>query len=76
MFFVVTRDGKPLRKRRYYFSETFYIMANIEYYGATKDNQCLLDARKVFDLVYSIYKDPNNDPFKTSLYNSLASSVV
>ena len=31
MFFLVTREGKPLRKRRYYFSETFYVMAAIEY---------------------------------------------
>jgi len=64
MYFTVTHDGKPLRKRRYYFSETFYIMANIEYYGATKDEKCLMDARKVFDLVYRIYKDPKADPFQ------------
>lgn len=24
MFFTVTRDGRPLRKRRYWFSESFY----------------------------------------------------
>ncbi len=27
MFFHVTRDGKPMRKRRYFFSETFYVIA-------------------------------------------------
>lgn len=64
MYFTVTRDGKPLRKRRYYFSETFYIMANIEYYGATKEEKYLLSARKVFELVYKIYKDSKNDPFQ------------
>lgn len=64
MFFTVTRDGKPLRKRRYFFSETFYIMANIEYYGATKEVSYLNNARKVYDLVYSIYLDPKNDPFQ------------
>ena len=26
MFFTVTRDGRPLRKRRYWFSETFYFI--------------------------------------------------
>ena len=31
MFFTVTKDGLPLRKRRYWFSETFYIMANAEF---------------------------------------------
>ena len=35
MYFTVTGDGKPLRQRRYYFSETFYCMANAEYYGLT-----------------------------------------
>ena len=36
MYFTVTRDGKPLRKRRYFFSEIFYIIVNAEYYMATK----------------------------------------
>ena len=30
MYFTVTREGKPLRKKRYYFSETFFIIANAE----------------------------------------------
>lgn len=64
MYFTVTRDGKPLRKRRYYFSETFYIMANIEYYGATKKPSYLAAARKVYDMTYAIYQDPKNDPFQ------------
>ncbi len=33
MYFTVTADGKPLRQRRYYYSEAFYAMANAEYYG-------------------------------------------
>ena len=32
MYFTVTEDGKPLRQRRYCFSEGFYCMANAEYY--------------------------------------------
>ena len=28
MYFTVTGDGKPLRQRRYAFSESFYIIAN------------------------------------------------
>ncbi len=35
MYFTVTADGKPLRQRRYCFSEGFYVMANAEYYGVT-----------------------------------------
>lgn len=66
MFFLVTRDGKPLRKRRYYFSETFYIIANAEYYKATGDDKALQNAKKCFDMVYSIYLNPKKDPYKIS----------
>ncbi len=64
MFFTVTRDGRPLRKRRYWFSETFYIMANAEYYIATKEKSYLETAKKYFDFVYGMYKDPSTDPYK------------
>lgn len=64
MYFTVTRDGRPLRKRRYWFSETFYIMANAEYYLATGDQACLDTARKYFDFVFRMYTDPSTDPFK------------
>ena len=30
MYFTVTEDGKPLRQRRYYYSEAFYASANAE----------------------------------------------
>lgn len=64
MYFTVTRDGKPLRKRRYWFSETFYIIANAEYYMATGDKAYLETAKKYYDFVYGMYKDPSADPFK------------
>jgi len=64
MFFTVTRDGRPLRKRRYWYSETFYILANAEYYMATQDAACLEAARKYFDFILAIYRDPSADPFK------------
>ena len=64
MFFTVTRDGKPLRKRRYWFSETFYIIANAEFYRATGDGRYLDEAKKYFDFVLGIYKDPSTDPYK------------
>jgi len=63
MFFTVTRDGKPLRKRMFWFSETFYIMANAEYYMAAGEKSYLDTAKKYFDFVYKIYKDPSADPF-------------
>ena len=44
MFFLVTREGKPLRKRRYIFSETFTTIAFAAYAQATGD-AALLAAR-------------------------------
>ena len=35
LYFTVTGDGKPLRQRRYCFSEDFYTMANAELYANT-----------------------------------------
>ena len=35
LYFTVTGDGKPLRQRRYCYSEAFYCIANAEYYGIT-----------------------------------------
>lgn len=64
MYFTVTKDGKPLRKRRYWFSETFYIIANAEYYMASGDEERLKEAVKYFDFVYKMYKDPSSDPYK------------
>ena len=64
MFFTVTRDGKPLRKRRYKFSETFYIIANAEYYMASGDEEYLKRAKDYFNFVFEIYKDPAKDPYR------------
>ncbi|MBE6696208.1 MAG: N-acylglucosamine 2-epimerase [Ruminococcaceae bacterium] len=64
MFFTVTADGKPLRKRRYWFSETFYIIGSAEYYMATGDKTSLENAKSCFDFVYGMYCDPKTDPFK------------
>ena len=52
MYFTVTADGKPLRQRRYCFSEGFYCIANAEYYGVTGDKEHLERARKAYELIY------------------------
>lgn len=64
MFFTLTRDGRPLRKRRYYFSESFLVAGFAEYYMLTKDSDDLALAEKYFDLMYAMYRDPSVDPFK------------
>lgn len=48
MFFHVTRDGKPIRKRRYFFSETFYVIAAAAYSKASEDKEAAVKAREVF----------------------------
>ena len=64
MYFTVTKEGLPLRKRRYWFSESFYVSACAEYYYATKDKKYLDDARRIYDMIANIFKDPETDPFK------------
>jgi N-acylglucosamine 2-epimerase len=48
MFFHVTRDGQPIRKRRYYFSETFAVIANAAYAKASGDGDAAEKARYLF----------------------------
>ena len=64
MFFTVTRDGRPIRKRRYIFSESFLVVGFAEYFLVSGDNADLALAKKYFDLMYRIYKNPDSDPFK------------
>lgn len=48
MFFHVTRDGKPIRKRRYFFSETFAVIAFAAYAKATGNEAIAAEARELF----------------------------
>ncbi|PTX18047.1 N-acylglucosamine 2-epimerase [Pontibacter mucosus] len=48
MFFHVTRDGKPIRKRRYFFSETFAVIAFAAYAKASGDEEIAREARELF----------------------------
>ena len=51
VFYAVTRDGRPLRKRRYLFAEIFAIMAFAEYAKASGDRQSLETAKKLMRFV-------------------------
>ena len=48
MFFHVTRDGRPIRKRRYFFSETFAVIAMAAYAKATGSAHIADQARTIF----------------------------
>ena len=64
MFFTVTREGKPLRKRRYMFSESFYVISMAEYGYVFGDKDAISKAEKCFDMMLSIFRDGTIDPFK------------
>jgi len=48
MYFTVTRDGRPLRMRRYAYSEAFAAIANAAYAKAAGDARAAEDAVKTF----------------------------
>ena len=62
LYFTVTADGKPLRQRRYCFSEGFYCIGNAEYYGVTGDETCLKRARDAYELIYQLNNGLIKDP--------------
>lgn len=69
LYFTVTKDGKPLRQRRYFFSEAFYAMANAEFYGVTKDEEYLNRALWAYNFYWYLshgIKDPVGLPPKTN----------
>ncbi len=64
MFFTVTRDGKPLRKRRYMYSESFYVISMAEYGVMMNDKEAIKKAEDCFELMLKLYRHPEEDPFK------------
>jgi N-acylglucosamine 2-epimerase len=64
MFFLVTEDGRPLRKRRYLFSEMFGAMAFSEYARAAADAEALDRARHLFRLIIDLLSAPGRLPPK------------
>lgn len=62
LYFTVTAEGRPLRQRRYNFSEGFYCIGNAEYYGVTKDERCLERARRAYKLIYDLNNGLRTDP--------------
>lgn len=62
MYFTVTAEGKPLRQRRYCFSEGFYAIANAEYYGLTGEKVYIDRARRAYELIYKLNNGLIEDP--------------
>ena len=64
MFFHVTREGRPIRKRRYLFTETFGVAALAAYAKAADDNQAKQEAIDLFNLIVRYLTTPDLTPAK------------
>lgn len=58
MYFEVTAEGKPLRKRRYVFSETFAAIAMAEYAKASGNNSYAIKALELFKKIQYFINTP------------------
>lgn len=80
MAFIVSKDGKVIQKRRYYFSETFAAIGCAEYYLATGDEEAKALAEKYFNVAYRIYRNPTLTvpKFNANTYNfhSLSPAMI
>jgi N-acylglucosamine 2-epimerase len=58
MFYSVTKEGKPLRKRRYLFTECFTTIALAAYGQATGDRQVIQHAEDLLQLILRYSRKP------------------
>ena len=64
LYFQVTRDGHPIRKRRYVYSEAFAAIAHAAMYRATAQEKHKLRARELFDIYLNWSFTPGKMPSK------------
>jgi len=62
LYFQTTSDGRPLRQRRYFFSEAFYAMGLAEYGSLCGDAKLIERARGYYDLLFDLYEGKISDP--------------
>jgi len=62
MYFITTKEGLPVRKRRYTWTEVFYTAGNAECYRATGNEAYLKEAKRVFAFLTGQY-DGEKDPY-------------
>ncbi|MBH06869.1 MAG: N-acylglucosamine 2-epimerase [Phycisphaeraceae bacterium] len=58
MFYLLTRDGRPIRKRRYLFTETFGVVALAEYGRATGSDEMIQRANDLYRLIIKYHTTP------------------
>ncbi len=63
-FYEVTRDGRPVRKRRYVITENYTAMAYAQLAIATGDDMWKAKARKIYNTILMYYRNPDLLPAK------------
>ena len=58
MFYSVARDGRPLRKRRYLYTETFGVISLAEYGRAASDDNAKQQASELYRLILKYHRTP------------------
>lgn len=64
MFYSLTREGKPLRKRRYLYSEAFGVIALAEYAKASGSEEIMQKAKGLYRLLLRYHDNPELLPPK------------
>ena len=67
MFFLVTQDGRPLRKRRYVFSELFAVIAYAAFAKAAGDARACDEASRLFRSTVELLRTPGALPSKVDV---------
>jgi N-acylglucosamine 2-epimerase len=66
MFFQLARDGSPIRKRRYVYTESFGAMAFSAYAKASGDPQAVGESIRIFELMLRYLNTPGLIPAKSN----------
>jgi N-acylglucosamine 2-epimerase len=75
LYFIVTRDGRPLRMRRYAYSESFAAMAGAAYAKAAGDGRAAEEAVRYFDAYLDYSFTPGRMPPKVEPETRAAKGV-
>lgn len=77
MFFTVTKEGLPIQKRRYFFSETFAAIGCAEYYKACNNDMVWEDAKRYFEMACRVfYNNELTTPKFTNLNMKALSPIM
>ena len=58
MFYLLAQDGRPLRKRRYLYTETFGVVALAEFGRATGSQEMIDKAKELYQLILRYHATP------------------